>query len=641
MLNNQKMNRWFVFACVTITSLCISVAATATDEGLAAAEEVSQAIYYDLMDNWLYTHIGDDRGFGPEHDLARDNIAFLMESYGLDVALEPFTYFGSTYYNVVGTKLGTLYPDQEIVIGAHYDSVDNPGADDNASGVALVLEAARIISQYDSDYTIRFIAFDREEQGLHGSSAYVDDHYSDDIITMLSADMVAYDTGSNSALLYSRSFDYKAELGAAIVEYSGGLSYIDGGWIGASDHAPFDAAGIPAGLLIEAEVWSNPYYHTQQDNFENPNNLNWEFAYRMTRGAVGWLVDKAGVQVPVFTLDFTFPQGLPEYVAPAGGTRVRVEVTGVGGEVPDPGTGLLHYNTGGGWESIPLEEISSNVYDIVFPAVDCTDEILYYVSAESIGGMTYTEPWNAPDTYFSAISAYGLIINFEDNFQSNTGWTVENVSVQTGAWERAVPVGSGGERGDPPADADGSGMCYVTGNGYDEDLDGGPTRLISPTFDLTTLPDAYVSYARWFYNDDNDIDRLLCEISNDDGENWTTMENVSGSSGWKTALFRISDFFTPNDQIRFRFSATDNPNDSVTEAGIDAFFIQSYDCNNPCPADLTGDEQVNINDIFAVLGLWGECDDPCPPYCDGDLTEDCTVNIDDIFAILGEWGPCE
>ncbi len=60
-----------------------------------------------------------------------------------------------------------------------------------------------------------------------------------------------------------------------------------------------------------------------------------------------------------------------------------------------------------------------------------------------------------------------------------------------------------------------------------------------------------------------------------------------------------------------------------------------------CPADLTGDDVVNIDDIFAVLGLWGNCPDPCPPYCDGDLTEDCMVNIDDIFAILGQWGPCE
>ncbi len=61
----------------------------------------------------------------------------------------------------------------------------------------------------------------------------------------------------------------------------------------------------------------------------------------------------------------------------------------------------------------------------------------------------------------------------------------------------------------------------------------------------------------------------------------------------------------------------------------------------PCPADLTGDYQVNIEDVFEALGLWGACPDPCPPYCRGDLTEDCTVDIDDIFAIIGLWGPCE
>ena len=69
--------------------------------------------------------------------------------------------------------------------------------------------------------------------------------------------------------------------------------------------------------------------------------------------------------------------------------------------------------------------------------------------------------------------------------------------------------------------------------------------------------------------------------------------------------------------------------------------MYAYSLALPCPADITGDDQVNIDDIFAVLGLWGECADPCPPYCTGDLTEDCAVNIDDIFAILGLWGPCD
>jgi len=55
--------------------------AEASDAGQVAVDEVSLANYIDLMDNWLYTHDGDDRGYGPEHDLAMDNIVALMESY--------------------------------------------------------------------------------------------------------------------------------------------------------------------------------------------------------------------------------------------------------------------------------------------------------------------------------------------------------------------------------------------------------------------------------------------------------------------------------------------------------------------------------------------------------------------------------
>ena len=78
-----------------------------------AADDVSEASYVDFMDNWLYTHDGDNRGpSGPELILARDNIEYLMDGFGLTVTLEPFTYGGGTYHNVVGTQLCNTYPDQ-------------------------------------------------------------------------------------------------------------------------------------------------------------------------------------------------------------------------------------------------------------------------------------------------------------------------------------------------------------------------------------------------------------------------------------------------------------------------------------------------------------------------------------------------
>ncbi len=90
------------------------------------------------------------------------------------------------------------------------------------------------------------------------------------------------------------------------------------------------------------------------------------------------------------------------------------------------------------------------------------------------------------------------------------------------------------------------------------------------------------------------------------------------------------------------------PEDSYVIVDVLYFTTSDNDANGngipdecECPHDLTGDSTVNIDDIFAVLGLWGPCADPCPPYCEGDITQDCHVNIDDIFAILGAWGDCE
>ncbi len=122
------------------------------------------------------------------------------------------------------------------------------------------------------------------------------------------------------------------------------------------------------------------------------------------------------------------------------------------------------------------------------------------------------------------------------------------------------------------------------------------------------------------------------------------------AGGWSGTLYEdvrllasdgaVSDHFGHSVSISDDIVVVGAPGDDDNGAWSGSTYV--YELNtSPCPADLTGDDQVNIEDIFAVLGLWGACPDPCPPYCSGDLTEDCTVNIDDIFAILGLWGPCE
>ena len=278
-----------------------AAAQTAVQPGTAyAVAQVDQAEYEYVHGSLLYTHDGDDRLFGPEHDLCRDNIQALFQAYGLTTTLNEFEYYSYPGHNVIAEHLGTTRPNDVYIIGAHYDSVGNPGADDNASGVAGVLEIARLISQWPSDATIRLIAFDKEEWGLIGSDVYADAHSGDHILGMLSLDMIAYRANSTvGADIYGRaqSNDVKSALAAALSTYAQITASI-GGEMDGSDQAPFEWRGFHAALLIEPDLDENPYYHQVLDSVDTPGYIDYEYAAAMTRGALAWLVEAAGVSPP-------------------------------------------------------------------------------------------------------------------------------------------------------------------------------------------------------------------------------------------------------------------------------------------------------------------------------------------------------
>jgi autotransporter-associated beta strand protein len=309
--------------------------------------EVSQSAYTSFLANRLYTHTGDNRGIGgAQHDLARSNIYDTFAGLGLNPVLAPFTYNGSTYYNVVATLTGTVHPSEIYVIGAHYDSVNNPGADDNASGVAGVLEAASVLARHRFDATVVFIAFDREEQGLIGSTAYADAHTADDLRGMVSLDMIAYNPSGahhDKAYVYGRtaSNPIKNDLAAAIASYGGGIAAEIGGDEPYSDHAPFEANGDQACLLIEHAVWSNPYYHKAADSVDTAGYIDYAYGTKMTRSVVGWLATETDLIPTVhgtwkaagggaWSNPGNWDGGVPQYAgdtAAFGLQTVRAEVT--------------------------------------------------------------------------------------------------------------------------------------------------------------------------------------------------------------------------------------------------------------------------------------------------------------------------
>ncbi len=242
-----------------------------------------------------------------------------------------------------------------------------------------------------------------------------------------------------------------------------------------------------------------------------------------------------------------------------------------------PGTGKIHYRINGGqWEERPLISLSSrplltNQFQefATIPAQPPGTLVEWYLSARDHQGRFVTDV--NPATPHESLTAVTVTTVLDDNFEQDRGWTVQNVNLQTGAWVRGIPGNWG--RGDPPRDADGSGRCYVTGNTQNEDVDGGPTILISPVFSLAG-GNGLIELSYWMYNDDGD-DSLVLEISNDGGTTWTTVRSwLGGSGGWNRFSFVASRYITPTATMRIRLSVADNPNNSVTEAAIDAVRIR-------------------------------------------------------------------
>ena len=216
----------------------------------------------------------------------------------VEITENVFTYGANQTKNLIVTKTGTTYPNTFIIICGHYDTIVGPGVNDNGSGVSVILEMARILQDVPTEYSLKFINFTGEEQGLLGSQNYVNTVVNStnpkmDIKLVFNIDQVGgiagqvnntitceRDTNNNPATNNAVSSSVTQELMNCVTLYSPlqtNLSYAY-----ASDYMPFQSNGEVITGFYEFRESTKP--HSANDTYVNMDPV---FVYNVGKAALG------------------------------------------------------------------------------------------------------------------------------------------------------------------------------------------------------------------------------------------------------------------------------------------------------------------------------------------------------------------
>jgi hypothetical protein len=274
----------------------------------------------------LSVRIGSRSVYEPDKiEDAKRYIVACLEGFGYAPDFQPYAYEGKTFSNIIVSIQGKTRPDETVVMGAHYDTVyGTPGADDNASAVAVLLEMSRRLKTFSPEKTLKLIFFVFEEPPLFrthymGSYVYAKEAKgrNENIRAMISLEMLGY-YGDNKGgqtfplplmnLMYSTTPDFIAVVGNLSsrslvekirqaltrgspipVETLSTVSFVPG--VDFSDHWSFWKMGYPAVMITDTAFYRNPTYHTAADTI---NTLDFVRMEELLKGLVDVARDLSG-----------------------------------------------------------------------------------------------------------------------------------------------------------------------------------------------------------------------------------------------------------------------------------------------------------------------------------------------------------
>ena len=271
-----------------------------------------------------------------------------------------FTYNGATTKNFILTKTGTKYPNIFVIVCGHYDTIAGPGVNDNGSGTSVILEMARILKDVPTEYSIKFINFTGEEQGLRGSQNYVNTVVNAtnpkmNIKVVFNIDQVGgvagevnnkitceRDTNNNPSTNNAASNTITQQLMNCVSLYSAlqpNLSYAYG-----SDYMPFQSNGevITGFYEFNESTWP----HSPGDTYANMDPV---FVFNVTKAALGAVQHFATADITTLSVNDCPPEKMLQ--------SLRI--------YPNPASDLIH-----------IEMLNTNLKNFSFSIADPSGKLL-------------------------------------------------------------------------------------------------------------------------------------------------------------------------------------------------------------------------------------------------------------------------
>jgi len=388
------------------------------------------------------------------------------------------------------------------------------------------------------------------------------------------------------------------DLGVEIVDTNGFSTLVsaDANGVGVADSAQVT---VPGAGTYYARVFSGPSDSVQ------------EYALDVT-------ISDAGFVPP----SFSFPGGLPTLVDPRVATDIDVTIN-PGDDTITPGSAAFFYRLGAGaFVQGTMTDLGGGGYLATLPGAACDDAPQFYFRGTGATTGAFSNP-ALGDAQPYAATVGSFADTFVDDAETDIGWLVAGTATD-GLWDRGVPENN--DRGDPPADADGSGQAWLTDNDLttvNSDVDNGYTTLTSPVFDLSN--GGTVSWQFWF-NDaaggELDGDSFRVFVSTNGGSSYELRRFYSTAQpAWRSDSIEVGVEVPATSAFRIRFLVDDLGVQNIVEGGLDDLRINELICTDPNPpcseADVTTagagagdpdyglpDGQITAADLNYFVNAW-------------------------------------